>query len=77
MSGESQVGQVLAIAGCTNSGKTTIADALKEMVSFDSGAKYTHPFQLTGRHRSVEIIHQDDFFMEKEKVNNVQSADLL
>ncbi|WKX92250.1 hypothetical protein Q1695_010354 [Nippostrongylus brasiliensis] len=46
-------GRVLAIAGCTNSGKTTVAKILSKMF-VDEGA-------------TVHIIHQDDFYLAKEK----------
>uniref|UniRef100_A0A1I7XPV4 Phorbol-ester/DAG-type domain-containing protein n=1 Tax=Heterorhabditis bacteriophora TaxID=37862 RepID=A0A1I7XPV4_HETBA len=48
-----QSGRVLAIAGCTNSGKTTIANLLTNMFS-EEGA-------------TVEIVHQDDYYLDKEK----------
>ncbi|VDL68778.1 unnamed protein product [Nippostrongylus brasiliensis] len=50
-------GRVLAIAGCTNSGKTTVAKILSKMF-VDEGA-------------TVHIIHQDDFYLAKEKVEKV------
>ncbi|KAK5970237.1 hypothetical protein GCK32_000854 [Trichostrongylus colubriformis] len=51
-------GRVLAIAGCTNSGKTTIANTLKEKF-IEQGA-------------TVHVIHQDEFFYPEEKVEKVQ-----
>ncbi|EYC31625.1 hypothetical protein Y032_0003g1154 [Ancylostoma ceylanicum] len=47
-------GRVLAIAGCTNSGKTTIAKILTKM------------FEEEGT--TVTVIHQDEFYYTKEKV---------
>lgn len=50
-------GRILAITGCTNSGKTTIAKMLTNMF-LDEGA-------------TVQIIHQDDFYYTQEKVEKV------
>ncbi|KAK6730317.1 hypothetical protein RB195_007029 [Necator americanus] len=47
-------GRVLAIAGCTNSGKTTIAKILTSMF-MEEGA-------------TVTVVHQDEYFYTKEKV---------
>ncbi|KJH42314.1 hypothetical protein DICVIV_11711 [Dictyocaulus viviparus] len=48
------VGRVLGIAGCTNSGKTTMAEILTKM--------------LIEENFTVRVIHQDEFFHAKEKV---------
>ncbi|VDM69326.1 unnamed protein product [Strongylus vulgaris] len=48
-------GRVLAIAGCTNSGKTSIAKVLAEVFEEEEA--------------SVKIIHQDEFFYAVEKVD--------
>ncbi|CAI4226707.1 unnamed protein product [Auanema sp. JU1783] len=50
-------GRVLAIAGCTNAGKTTIANLLID-IFVEEGA-------------TVELVHQDDYYLEKEKVEKV------
>ncbi|VDK49009.1 unnamed protein product [Cylicostephanus goldi] len=50
-------GRVLAIAGCTNSGKTTIAKILAKMFEEDEA--------------TVTIVHQDQFYYSSEKVEKV------
>ncbi|KAJ1371861.1 hypothetical protein KIN20_033891 [Parelaphostrongylus tenuis] len=54
---EPSTGRVLAIAGCTNAGKTTMAAVLTKMFA-EEGV-------------SVATVHQDDFFHTKEKMEKV------
>lgn len=68
-------GRILAITGCTNSGKTTIAKMLTNMVenhivSLSKVCGDSKGFQFLDEGATVQIIHQDDFYYTQEKVSN-------
>ncbi|CAJ0577652.1 unnamed protein product, partial [Mesorhabditis spiculigera] len=52
-------GFVLVICGCTNSGKSTVAKRIEQ--------------SLSGEGKSVQLIGQDDYYMQPEKVAKVIS----